>query len=358
MSDPRDMIFGHLGLCTPTHKSAIQSRIPVDYGKSVTELYEAVARQIILDGTDISLLADVESVPIEERRTGLPSWVPDWTVYYQDSSSYRPTTGDSRPAFMEEQMFEHAHVLTIRGTHHGAIELLLPDPSNSTERDDFSGLYLEMSELDVLSWAAKPESQHTAHAIFTSFHETCEKLNIPIWEDQRRVHYPEVPPITSQSRQCNSKFLGLQQRYNARLRVSRLYARSQGIPEDKKALLPTDLATLLLNMFMNLRGTNNTKYDSSSITAVLNTGRITVVPQLARKGDILCVMDGRERECIVRPCKSQNPILVKQKEDGVAENVLWVALAPVSKFQGHAGWELVFGREARLGDRETDFHIH
>ncbi|KAG4432169.1 hypothetical protein IFR05_012336 [Cadophora sp. M221] len=358
VSDPRDMIFGHLGLCPLAHKAAIQSKIPVDYGKSVTKLYEDVARQIILDENGLSLLADVEWVPLEERRTGIPSWVPDWTVYYKDSSSYGAKTGDSRPVFTEEQMFEHAHVLTVRGTHHGTIELLLPDPSNSTARDDLSDLYWEMTELDILSWVAKPESQHTANAIFTSFCATCEKLQISIWEDQRHIQYPSIPPITPESRQYDTQLLSLQIPYQARVLVSRLYARSQGIPEETKALLPTDLATLLLNMFMNLRGTCHTKYDSSSITAVLSTGRVTVVPQLARRGDILCVMDGHERECIVRPCESQNPTLVKQKEDGVAENVLWVALAPMSEFQGEAGWELVFGREDEFRDRETVFHIH
>ncbi|KAH7336638.1 hypothetical protein BKA65DRAFT_479525 [Rhexocercosporidium sp. MPI-PUGE-AT-0058] len=333
VSDPRDMIFGHLGLCAPVHKDAMQSHIPVDYGKSVTDLYEDVARQIMLDANDIFLLANVESVPLEDRRTGLPSWVPDWTVRNNVSTFYKRTTGISHITLMEEKTFEYAHVLTLSGTRHGAIKLLLPDPSGSTGRDDFSGLHWEMSELEILSWAAKPESWNTANAIFTSFRETCKNLHIPIWEDQR-------------------------ERYQARTIVSRLYASSQGEPEDNTALLPADLATILVNMFMNLRGEHNTKYNSDSITAFLNTGRVMVVPPLARKGDILCVMDRHGRECILRPCESPNPTLVKQKEDGVAENVLLVTLAPISKFPGDSGWELVFGSERVLEDRKTTFNVH
>ncbi|KAG4428456.1 hypothetical protein IFR05_016061 [Cadophora sp. M221] len=74
VSDPRDMIFAHLGLTSPS----TQSMIHADYNKSIAELYEEIARAHIETYQDTSILSHVEDVDLCHRREGLPSWVPDW----------------------------------------------------------------------------------------------------------------------------------------------------------------------------------------------------------------------------------------------------------------------------------------
>ncbi|KAH7311009.1 heterokaryon incompatibility protein-domain-containing protein [Rhexocercosporidium sp. MPI-PUGE-AT-0058] len=74
VSDPRDMIFAHLGLTS----QFTQNLIRVDYDKSLTELYEEVARKHIKTHGNISILSYVENIDPCHRRERLPSWVPDW----------------------------------------------------------------------------------------------------------------------------------------------------------------------------------------------------------------------------------------------------------------------------------------
>lgn len=76
VSDPRDMIYGHLGLLDHPPDPPIK----IDYGRSVTDVYEDIARSYMMrDGTP-AFLRYIEDSELEDRRDGLPSWVPDWTV--------------------------------------------------------------------------------------------------------------------------------------------------------------------------------------------------------------------------------------------------------------------------------------
>ncbi|KAE8443981.1 hypothetical protein EG329_001205 [Mollisiaceae sp. DMI_Dod_QoI] len=80
VSDPRDMIFAHLGMVGHTG-------IRVDYGRKVEQIYEEFARAQMIATSSLDLLAYVEDVELGKRRPGMPSWVPDWTV---QSSSLQP----------------------------------------------------------------------------------------------------------------------------------------------------------------------------------------------------------------------------------------------------------------------------
>ena len=69
VTDPRDRVYGVLGLVDPT---AIQ---PVDYGKSVSQVYtETMARRLLLEGPDV--LAEAQT-GTSAKRADLPSWVAD-----------------------------------------------------------------------------------------------------------------------------------------------------------------------------------------------------------------------------------------------------------------------------------------
>ncbi|PVH76270.1 hypothetical protein DL98DRAFT_294911 [Cadophora sp. DSE1049] len=76
VSDARDMIFAHLGLSS----DITRSMIPVDYNKSIEQLYEEIARKHIEAHKNASIIYHVETVDPSSRRKSLPSWVPDWEV--------------------------------------------------------------------------------------------------------------------------------------------------------------------------------------------------------------------------------------------------------------------------------------
>ncbi|KAL5325262.1 hypothetical protein ACEPPN_006386 [Leptodophora sp. 'Broadleaf-Isolate-01'] len=72
-SDPRDMVYAHLGLISPFTRDMID----VHYNKSIAELYEEIARRHIAKYGDTAILSYVEELDPCDRRDGLPSWVPD-----------------------------------------------------------------------------------------------------------------------------------------------------------------------------------------------------------------------------------------------------------------------------------------
>lgn len=92
-SDPRDKVFGTLGLST------FNPGVVPDYGLSVQEVYRRTARALITkgDGLEILFTAATNS---RKGVEGLPSWVPDWRKVnvlseawfqaYHDCKYYQP----------------------------------------------------------------------------------------------------------------------------------------------------------------------------------------------------------------------------------------------------------------------------
>lgn len=81
--DPRDLIFAHLGMLD----EATREGIPVQYDRTVVEVFESTVRHIIAQTGILSVLAHVEEVEQNTRRPGLPSWVPNWTTPSNSSNS-------------------------------------------------------------------------------------------------------------------------------------------------------------------------------------------------------------------------------------------------------------------------------
>lgn len=82
-SDPRDMLFGTIGLLHG------DETIPVDYRKTVEEVYLDFARQQILHATPLGELYLLRFAGInatDDRNRALPSWVPDWRTH--DANAY------------------------------------------------------------------------------------------------------------------------------------------------------------------------------------------------------------------------------------------------------------------------------
>jgi Heterokaryon incompatibility protein (HET) len=75
-TDPRDRIFGMLGLASDTDQLGIRP----DYFKSYKAVYTDAARTLLQHGhTDILLFSQ-----FPKMLNGLPTWVPDWTTTIQE----------------------------------------------------------------------------------------------------------------------------------------------------------------------------------------------------------------------------------------------------------------------------------
>jgi hypothetical protein len=68
-SDPRDKIFGLLGIAIKT------GGIQADYNKSAQEVYVETARALIKEDEHLSILSYAQT------KSEYPSWVPDWSTW-------------------------------------------------------------------------------------------------------------------------------------------------------------------------------------------------------------------------------------------------------------------------------------
>ncbi|KAI8712787.1 HET domain-containing protein [Fusarium sp. LHS14.1] len=74
-TDPRDIVFGLLGVTTDNDRLGIQ----IDYRASMAEVFTATTRAFIENDSKYWGAYKLDScVPKEEGVDGLPSWVPDW----------------------------------------------------------------------------------------------------------------------------------------------------------------------------------------------------------------------------------------------------------------------------------------
>ncbi|PMD17146.1 hypothetical protein NA56DRAFT_662456 [Hyaloscypha hepaticicola] len=116
VSDPRDMIYGHLGVLgnvKPERK--VDRFFKVDYNQPIHELFMQVVLFIISARGDFDILSQVEETSIEKRTT-LPTWVPDWTSPYGPISQL---TFRKRPTRVKET--EPPVVLIVTPPHLGLI---------------------------------------------------------------------------------------------------------------------------------------------------------------------------------------------------------------------------------------------
>lgn len=82
VSEPVDILYGHLGIVHPTIRSSIQ----IDYTSTIRDTLTNIACIYLSHTHDVwSLLSHVELKALEERLEILPSWVPN--VVYSTRSS-------------------------------------------------------------------------------------------------------------------------------------------------------------------------------------------------------------------------------------------------------------------------------
>lgn len=80
-SDPRDKIFALFGIASKTSNLSTHL-LPVSYQSSAQDVYFSTAQLILQTSGHLELLGHVQDLSIT-RTTGLPSWVPDFSVSLQ-----------------------------------------------------------------------------------------------------------------------------------------------------------------------------------------------------------------------------------------------------------------------------------
>lgn len=80
-TDPRDKVYAFLGLASSTMAPfrTNPTAITPDYNMSVQQVYTATAKALLITYRNLSVLSHVED-PSIRRTTGLPSWIPDYSV--------------------------------------------------------------------------------------------------------------------------------------------------------------------------------------------------------------------------------------------------------------------------------------
>ncbi|KAJ4988146.1 ankyrin and het domain protein [Stagonosporopsis vannaccii] len=80
-TDPRDKVYAFLGLASSAMAPfrTDPAAITPDYSRSVQQVYLATAKALLTNFHNLSVLSHVEDHSIR-RTTGLPSWVPDYSV--------------------------------------------------------------------------------------------------------------------------------------------------------------------------------------------------------------------------------------------------------------------------------------
>ena len=126
VSDPRDRIFGLLGLHTNDGNLFLEP----NYNFSLSEIWEDVTTKMLFDQQEVKVFSRVKHSPfVPDDRT---SWMPDWTeqLYSILGESPRKTKGDTVPSICRP-VCNFANCLAINGT---AVENILTIMSNELDQ--------------------------------------------------------------------------------------------------------------------------------------------------------------------------------------------------------------------------------
>lgn len=122
-TDPRDKIIALMGLANNAGPGMSMSIVP-DYSKPIVDLYRDITGHLIKDERSLTLLSSVEDVQ-DRQIHGLPSWVPDYSVWQRVSMLGLPISqrkfqaaGDTS---VSTRWSEGSSVLAVDGFHQDEI---------------------------------------------------------------------------------------------------------------------------------------------------------------------------------------------------------------------------------------------
>jgi hypothetical protein len=172
-TDPRDKIFGLIGVADLS--PIPQERLHVDYFKSTCEVYIEAAQAIIKQTGQLEVLCDSKpGTPLMGKaynaQTGLPSWVPDWSIYpasalLQSRVSYM--AAGTRPAFVK--FSRNNACLTVKGFCIGSVATatfmcptgVLTSPKDFEDQRSYLGKWLHFILHNSTFWKNHTQTETT-----------------------------------------------------------------------------------------------------------------------------------------------------------------------------------------------------
>ena len=169
-TDPRDRVYGILGIVSsPTARLYVDSPaanrfepLPIDYGKSVSEVYEDVVKFLINSDRSLDCLTVFEDR--RGRSTDLPSWVTDWRLknsrcffsasQYAERSKFAskvPATQDfadrGRLRLLGIQCYDPICAIDGRASTYSAMVPESPNAGTAESRGPEVGLKIALTEI-------------------------------------------------------------------------------------------------------------------------------------------------------------------------------------------------------------------
>lgn len=140
-TDPRDIVFGLLGVTTDNDRLGIQ----IDYRASMAEVFTATTRAFIEnDGRYWGAYKLDSCVPKEQADDGLPSWVPDWREMGKSGNS-------------EDSINMQRHFDATRG-------IPVPPPTRTSTDDSLGILRRYGCRVDIITEVMQPHKETGGHA--------------------------------------------------------------------------------------------------------------------------------------------------------------------------------------------------
>jgi hypothetical protein len=144
-TDPRDKIFSLLGIAKAKTGDVDQYAIQADYSDEVAEVFRSVTSIVVRKDSSLALLSTVEDATLTKTQ-GLPSWVPDYSIWQEATILGMPQNPHNY----------HAAGNTPVNVHESAPELLVLDALHVDTIKDIApyiDLYARhISWLSLLSW--------------------------------------------------------------------------------------------------------------------------------------------------------------------------------------------------------------
>jgi hypothetical protein len=208
-TDPRDMVFGLLGLADDVAEMGIKA----DYNKTCVEVYTDLARKLIEHGhiDTLALSQDPKSLP-PDKGVYLPSWVPDWSGSIQKQSGETPEKGTpfrahgtTRVSIIKiDQLGDSRGILGLQGARVDEVEkvgtvLTLPTAEGQNLGSE---RYVFLEEIDNFC----QESARKIDGFYTDPQRRAEAAwRVPIgdreWDRGLTSGYPFTGRATAKSRQ-------------------------------------------------------------------------------------------------------------------------------------------------------------
>jgi hypothetical protein len=213
LSDPRDMIYAHLGLVG----AETRNMVPIDYEKTVAQLYTSMTE---LYGQWIGIwnIVTLAEAELERRDPSFPSWVVDWSL----AKPQWAETCNSLPRYGRQPLRPSSlavpHILAVCGCNFGPIDSIIPasswptipnNPFNSTIYIDAELVKLDDSMLkNILDWVSRSDDNvlrarralvdftiPMANAGFDSFYQKWRPSDSFLWDVIiiATCQWPELP---------------------------------------------------------------------------------------------------------------------------------------------------------------------